>query len=58
MIEVFWGATPTWDIELNANFERPTIGSLSLGRGLGGRRSDEGQEHHKSKAKHPLFTTQ
>ncbi|CAI8762076.1 hypothetical protein EMIT0232MI5_150012 [Pseudomonas sp. IT-232MI5] len=37
---------------MNANFERPTIGSLSLGRGLGGRRSDEGQEHHKTKAEH------
>ena len=35
------------------------IGSLSLGRGLGGRRSDEGRIQHKTKARHRmLFTTQ
>jgi len=27
--------TPTWDTESNSDSERPTIGSLSLGRGLG-----------------------
>jgi hypothetical protein len=35
LTELFGRTTPTWDIELNANFERLTIGSLSLGRGLG-----------------------
>jgi hypothetical protein len=58
LIEVFVGDTPTWDTESNSDFESPQIGSLSLGRGLGGRRSDEGQIQHKSKAEHPLFTTQ
>jgi hypothetical protein len=56
---VFGRGTPTCDTALNSDSERPTTGSLSLGRGLGGRRSDEGKIHHKSKADHaPLFTTQ
>jgi hypothetical protein len=32
---VFGRSTPTWNTELNAYFEKPTIGPLSLGRGLG-----------------------
>ncbi len=34
------------------------IGPLSLGRGLGGRRSDEGRIQHRSKADPTIFTTQ
>ena len=35
LIEVFGRATPTCNTALNTNFEKLTIGSLSLGRGLG-----------------------
>jgi hypothetical protein len=35
LTEVFGRAAPTGDTELNAHLEKPTIGSLSLGRGLG-----------------------
>ena len=35
LIGVFGRGTPAWDTESNAYFEKPTIGSLSLGRGLG-----------------------
>jgi hypothetical protein len=35
LIEWTGRGTPTWDTESNTDFERPTIGPLSLGRGLG-----------------------
>ena len=51
--------TPTCDTESNSGFESTQIGPLALGRGLGGRRSNEGQIHHKSYADHAvLLTTQ
>jgi hypothetical protein len=47
--------TPTWDTELNENFDKPTDRPpLPPGEGWG-----EGKHHHKSKADHAaLFTTQ
>jgi hypothetical protein len=35
LIEVIGRGTPTCNTALNTNFEKLTIGSLSLGRGLG-----------------------
>ena len=53
LIEVFGRGTPTCDIALNSDLKSTPIVPLPLGRRLGGRRSDEGQIHRKSKAEYP-----